>query len=194
MAARTAFSYGITVIPARRHAPRSFRLLGTLLVALAFAIAIGVPLLLSGITGFNLWLGEGKSMEPTFYAGDFVITRDVPASDLRPGDVVLFEDKGHHVMHRIVSITPGAAGDAILVTRGDNNVLDDEPVAAGVVEGKLVYDLSWLPRVPLDLSGTGLFVAEWLLSVLLLTAGILLRRDPARPHRAPAQRPYAFHA
>lgn len=184
MAARTAFSYGITVIPARRHAPRSSRLLGTLLVALAFVIAIGVPLLLSGITGFRLWLGDGTSMEPTFYKGDFVITRDTPAAELAPGDVILFEHERHHVMHRIVSITPGAGGEATLVTRGDNNAVNDAPVPESAIVGKLVYDLSWLPRAPVDLSGAGLFVAEWLASLALLTAGAILRRNPLRVRRS----------
>jgi signal peptidase I len=180
MAARTALPYGITVIPARRHPSPILRGLGALLISLAFVIAIGVPLLLSGITGFRLWLGDGVSMEPTFYEGDFVITRDTQAAELAPGDVILFEQERRHVMHRIVSITPGAGGEATLVTRGDNNAVDDAPVPESAIVGKLVYDLSWLPRLPVDLSGAGLFVAEWLASVALLTAGVLLRRDPLR--------------
>jgi signal peptidase I len=181
MAARIARPYSITVPPTRRHSSRPLRILGTLFIALAFAIAVGVPLLLSGVTGFNLWLGEGESMEPTFYAGDFVITHDTPADELAPGDVVLFEHGGRHVMHRIVSIAPGPGGEAVLTTRGDNNAVDDAPVPASAVLGRLVYDLSWLPRSPVDLSGSGLFVAEWLVSIGLVTAGVLLRRPPSRP-------------
>jgi signal peptidase I len=180
MAARTASPYSITVTPVRRHAPLPLRLLGTLFISLAFVIAIGVPLLLSGVTGFNLWLGEGVSMEPTFHAGDFLITRDTPAGELAAGDVVLFEHDGRHVMHRVVSIAPGPNGEAVLTTRGDNNPVDDGPVPESALIGKLVYDLSWLPRSPIDLSGSGLFVAEWLFSVALVIAGGLLRRPPAR--------------
>ena len=190
MAARTALPLGLTVAPARRHASFPLRFLGTLLITTAFLIALGVPLLLSGITGFNLWMGEGKSMEPTFHAGDFIITRDVPASELKPGDVILFDNGERHVMHRIVSVALPENGDAVLITRGDNNPVDDPPVAASAVVGKLIYDFAWLPRLPVDLSGTGLFVAEWLASVALLTMGIILRRDPTRPRRAPLRRSY----
>ena len=83
MAAGTAFPLGLTVTPVRAHAPLLLRIISSILIITAFTIAIGVPLLLSGVTGFNLWQGEGVSMEPTFYEGDFVITRDVPASSRR---------------------------------------------------------------------------------------------------------------
>jgi signal peptidase len=180
-----------TIVPIRLRVPRTrlraavpLRFLGAVLISLALVIAFGVPLLLSGITGFKLWLGEGTSMEPTFYAGDFMITRELPASELKPGDVVLFKSERAYVMHRIVSIAEGTGGgEAVLTTRGDNNPVNDAPVAAGDVDGKLVYHVSWLPRSPVDLSGTGIFVAEWLISVGLVTLGIVLRRYASPPRR-----------
>ena len=194
MAAHTTFPIGLTVAPARARASLPFRVLGTLLITTAIAIAIGVPLLLSGITGFNLWFGTGVSMEPTFHAGDFMITRSTQASELAPGDVILFETGRKHVMHRIVSTEAGPDGEAVLITRGDNNPVNDAPVVEGAVVGKLVYDLSWLPRSPVDLSGTGLFVAEWLISVVLVTLGIILRRNPSRPRRPVLRRSYGTRA
>jgi signal peptidase I len=189
MAAGT-YSLGLTVAPIREHAPLPLRVISSLLIIAAFTIAIGVPLLLSGVTGFNLWQGEGISMQPTFYEGDFVVTRDVPAGDLEPGDIVLFQEGEKHVMHRIVSIQPDAAGEVTLITRGDNNPANDPPVPESALIGKLVYDLSWLPMLPVDLSGTGLFVAEWITSVMLISVGLVLRRSPTRPSRATLRRSY----
>ena len=191
MAAGTTYPLGLTVAPVREHAPLLLRILSSFLIMTAFAIAIGVPLLLSGVTGFNLWQGEGVSMEPTFFEGDFVITHDVPATGLQPGDVVLFQSGAKHVMHRVVSIQASADGEAMLITRGDNNPADDPPVPESALIGKLVYDLSWLPRTPVDLSGTGVFVAEWVTSVMLVTVGLLLRRNPSRPSPATLRRSYA---
>ena len=189
MAAGT-YSLGLTVAPIREHAPLLLRILSSILIIAAFTIAIGIPLLLSGVTGFNLWQGQGVSMQPTFFAGDFVITRDVPTEDLQPGDIVLFQEGEKHVMHRVVSIQAPADGEASLITRGDNNPADDPAVPESAIIGKLVYDLSWLPRLPVDLSGTGLFVAEWITSVMLITIGLILRRNPARPSPATLRRSY----
>ena len=190
MAAGTAYPLGLTVAPTREHAPLLLRIFSSLLIITAFTIAIGIPLLLSGVTGFNLWQGEGVSMEPTFYEGDFVVTRNVPAGDIEPGDIVLFQEGEKHVMHRIVSIQAEPNGEALLITRGDNNPYDDPPVPHSAVIGKLVYDLSWLPKLPVDLSGTGLFVAEWVTSVMMITMGLMLRRNPSRPSSARLRRSY----
>ena len=190
MAAGTAYPLGLTVAPVREHAPLHLRVLSSFLIITAFTIALGVPLLLSGVTGFNLWQGEGQSMEPTFFAGDFVITQKVDAEDLAPGDVVLFQAGKTHVMHRVVAIESSAATEATLTTRGDNNEANDPPVPESALIGKLVYDLSWLPKAPVDLSGTGLFVAEWITSVTLISVGLLLRRNPSRPRPATLRRSY----
>lgn len=194
MAAGTAFPLGLTVAPVREHAPLLLRIVSSFLIITAFTIAIGIPLLLSGVTGFNLWQGEGISMEPTFYEGDFVVTRNVSASDLQPGDVVLFQEGKKHVMHRIVSIEAGAVGETTFITQGDNNQVADPPVRESALIGKLVADLSFLPKLPVDLSGTGLFVAEWIVSVSLITLGLLLRRNPSRPSRAALRRSYLRRA
>jgi signal peptidase I len=191
MAAGTAYRLGLTVAPIREHAPLLLRIISSALILAAFTIATGIPLLLSGVTGFNLWQGEGISMEPTFVEGDFLITRDVPTADVKPGDVVLFQEGPKHVMHRVISVQAGAGGEATLITRGDNNPANDSPVPESAVIGKLVYDLSWLPHMPVDLSGTGLFVAEWITSVMMITVGLVLRRNPSRPSPATLRRSYS---
>ena len=189
MAAGTTYPLGLTVAPTREHAPLLLRIASTILITLATAIALGVPLLVSGVTGFNLWHGEGQSMVPTLRPGVFVVTQQVAPAELEPGDIIMFEGDRSQVMHRIVSVEAGADGRTF-ITRGDNNDANDPPVPESAVIGKLVHEVTWLPRIPMDLSGTGLFVLEWLASVSLFTMGIIIRRNPTRPSRAAIRRSY----
>jgi signal peptidase len=82
-----------------------------------------------------VWIAGG-SMEPTLSRGDLVI-----AASWEPvgaGDVVLFEDGGALVVHRVVRVLP--TGDVI--TRGDANpVADLEPVAVEAIRGRVVARL-----------------------------------------------------
>lgn len=191
MAAGTIFPLGLTVAPVREHAPLPLRILSSFLVLAAFIIVIGVPVLISGITGYHLGVGAGHSMEPTLYAGDFVITRSVPTSDLKTGDIILYNDGTKNIMHRIISIGTGADGTRTFIAQGDNNDIADPPVVESEYTGKLVYQPSWLPHMPIDLSGTNLFVLVWVMSVGLATVGIAVGRDPSRPSRARLRRSYS---
>ena len=65
------------------------RIISSFLIITAFTIALGVPLLLSGVTGFNLWQGEGVSMEPTYTAGDRLVVRRTTLAGVRRGAVVV---------------------------------------------------------------------------------------------------------
>jgi signal peptidase len=64
------------------------------------------------------------SMAPQVDVGDVVLTRSVSTAELRPGQVLLFDDPqrpGRLLLHRLVSFD--ASGR--LVTRGDANQSDD---------------------------------------------------------------------
>ncbi len=63
------------------------------------------------------------SMRPDLPVGGVVITKRVPVSNLRVGDVVVFhqpDTAGALVVHRIVSITPDESGPVVR-TKGDAN-------------------------------------------------------------------------
>lgn len=107
-------------------------LIGALLLALAVAV---VPRLMGG-SALTVLSG---SMEPTYAAGDMVIT--VPQDNYNIGDVVTFQPVSNDptlITHRVVGIRMGSDGTEF-VTRGDANGADDAPILADQVMGKVLY-------------------------------------------------------
>ena len=86
---------------------------------------------------FNITLIMFKtgSMSPTIPAGSLAVVRQIPASEIRVGDVVTVDRAGKPpITHRVRAISP-AGGDARTITmRGDANTTDDlQPYAVSHV-------------------------------------------------------------
>ena len=77
---------------------------------------------------FNITLIMFKtgSMSPTIPAGSLAVVRQIPASEIRVGDVVTVDRAGKPpITHRVRAISP-AGGDACTITTcGDANMTDD---------------------------------------------------------------------
>ena len=107
----------------RRSIARPLRMVAGTLVSLA-ALAGAIVVVVLGI-GFSPVLSP--SMSPAFDAGDLVLTRAVPTSEVRVGDVVVLprpDAAGERYVHRIVALRPTATGP-VVVTKGDNNPAAD---------------------------------------------------------------------
>lgn len=171
---------------------RTLRLLADL--ALTLGALVGVVCLLAGIGsvafGVHPLIFRSGSMAPTIPAGAVAFARDVPASQIRVGDVVTVPWHSSRVTHRVVEVFH-RHGSATLKLRGDANSLPDQdlyqvssaprvwfsvPVAGTVV--------AWLSRVP------GVFVLAAYAALLL---SIILRRSvpggAARGRGSPADDP-----
>jgi signal peptidase I len=89
----------------------------------------------TGIARGGTWvLVQGRSMEPTYMEGDWLLVE--PLSGTRPigrGDVVLARRGDRLVGHRVVGLGGGLAR-----TRGDASACDDEPIPIGSVIGRVV--------------------------------------------------------
>ena len=81
--------------------------------------------------GFGMTVVLSGSMEPELSVDDLLI---VAAKDsYEVGDVVVFQTQRTAVVHRIIAIN----GDEV-ITRGDANTADDEPITMANIKGKVV--------------------------------------------------------
>ncbi|PYF97781.1 signal peptidase, endoplasmic reticulum-type [Georgenia satyanarayanai] len=114
------------------------------------------------------------SMEPAIRTGDVVVTREVPASRLRPGQVLLADAPGEEdsrLLHRFDSTDD----DGAIVLQGDANAAPDTmPVTADAVHGVGVLRVPWV-GLPYAWTVQGRYL-PLALSVLVLGACLVLGR------------------
>jgi signal peptidase len=141
----------------------------TALIVAAGVAAVGIGIL---VIAANLHFQTvlSNSMQPTFSAGDVVVTQAVPIGSLRVGDVISFypPNKTEPVIHRITSLKTTAA-DVVVTTRGDANPVDDLWLAT--LQGTTAYRLvavvpfiGWLT----DIKGPLLVLAGLLVLLVLV--------------------------
>ena len=157
-----------------RRRPLAVVLRGWLLNAAAALGAVCILLVLAAwLFQVSIILFKTGSMAPGIPAGSAAVVREVPAEQLRPGDVVTVDRPGRlPVTHRVVSAEPAADGRTSLVLRGDANAQDD-PAPYVVSTGRIV--LASVPGIaplfvawshPLVLGGMTLAVAALVAWVL----------------------------
>ncbi len=93
--------------------------------ALPMPFGVGASVVLSG------------SMEPTLSVNDLVIVR--AAESYAEGDVVVYQSGSSLVIHRIVRVE-----DEYVVTKGDANNTEDDPVSLSAVKGRLAFAIPFL--------------------------------------------------
>lgn len=120
-------------------------------VVLVIAVAVAMLLVVGPRTGAyrTLTILSG-SMEPSFGAGDVVVTTPAPTSSVRVGDVITYEAPvpGRPVVtHRVARVISGGRRP-VVVTRGDANAADDPWHA------QLTGDTIWRQRAVIPGAGT----------------------------------------
>lgn len=111
------------------------------------------------------------SMEPVISEGDLAICKG--QENYSVGDVVIFEDDGHIILHRIVDEKNG-----LFITQGDaNNVPDKNQISSESIYGTLVYTFKgWGENLTYFTNGIGAF---WLIAA---TFFIFLAIDNVRDY------------
>ncbi|MBI5101212.1 MAG: signal peptidase I [Nitrospirae bacterium] len=80
----------------------------------------------------------GRSMAPFLKGGEVVTIKQAAASDLRRGDLILFDSPhGVQVLHRLVRKKRGAGGSHIYQTRGDALRTLDGPITSNEILGRV---------------------------------------------------------
>lgn len=102
------------------------------------------------LLGFRQALVLTGSMEPSVQVGDWIFFKS--QADYKPGQIVLFQDGGRLVTHRVVDVLENQ-----LVTQGDANNTPDQPVPRERVLGRMVLrvpqlgTLAWFFKTPVGL-------------------------------------------
>ena len=143
-----------------------------------FAVTLSLVLLLSLLAirwaGWDTYTLKGSSMEPTFSPGSLILTCQVPAEDLRAGDVTVFSapwakvnDDSVLVVHRLIDVSP-AEGGFRGYTQGDgNNAIDPSPT---LFSGRVDTVQAAVPFMGYVYS----FIDDWGAVVTLLGIWVLL--------------------
>ena len=152
-------------------------LAGAVVLALLIA-AIGLD-----VSGHQLLVVTGASMEPAVSKGSLVLVRPTVPAALVVGDVVTFQHKGQTVTHRIAAIDEH--GDArAFTTKGDaNTAADPEQVSFDDRAGLLVGQIPVAGYVLGLLSAYGRLASVPIALVIALWA---IRERRARPFPIPS--------
>jgi signal peptidase len=93
--------------------------------------------------GYSLYRVSSGSMEPALKIGDVILSRECDADSIANNDIVTYLSKsgslaGKTITHRVIKPPYYKNGEKYIVTKGDANISEDDPVKASDVEGKFV--------------------------------------------------------
>ena len=86
--------------------------------------------------GYGAAVVLSGSMEPELSKGDLIVVKQTRSYDRE--DVVVFQDGGALVVHRIVE-----KADNEVITKGDANNTDDGTVALSRIKGEVIFSVPW---------------------------------------------------
>lgn len=128
-------------------------ILGIIIACLTFVIILTMITRLTGGTpsvfGYSLFRVSSGSMEPELKIGDVIVMKSCDGLSVKKGDIVTYESKsgemaGKLVTHRVVKAPYKEKTDYYIVTKGDANIGEDEPIGISQVKGILVTKISIL--------------------------------------------------
>jgi signal peptidase len=168
---------------------RVLRLVAHLLGAGAcgFVLVLLLAATVPSAFGDRTFVVRSGSMTPAIRTGDVVAVRGVPATSVRVGDIVTFDNHGRFTSHRVRSVKPHEDRLAF-VTQGDANTGQEHwQVAANGTVGRVVDRVPMLGFVVVQVRSTvgqlGLIVLPALLLGLLVLRRIWSREPtPEVPH------------
>jgi signal peptidase len=108
----------------------------------------GVLIVIPVLTGSHTYTILTKSMVQKFPPGTFMVIKPAAFDELKYGDVITFQmysGRPDVDTHRIVGFGSTQSGEKTLITKGDNNAVNDpNPVRALQVKGKLFYAVPYV--------------------------------------------------
>lgn len=137
--------------------------------------ALILPAILTVYLGIGFHTVVTGSMRPTIQPGDLLISRILPVSQVKVGEVVLLLNPTTDKLQAHRVITKTTSGDSTtFVTKGDANPVPDTPVTLGpaaltrhvtTVVSKVGYVLSFLSSTLGKMISAGLFLIALILTI-----------------------------
>lgn len=140
------------------------------IIVLILAIFIIVPFF-----GWHLDAIMSGSMEPTIQVGALVVVSPTATSDIQNGDIIAFNRGSMGICHRVVEVVKNP--QLHFITKGDNNrVIDEQPVQADEVMGKVFFNIPYAGYVTQYLkTPVGLVLVIVIGAALLITSELITR-------------------
>ena len=82
--------------------------------------------------GFRTYKIGSGSMEPFLKVNDTIIVKN--SDNYQINDIITYQNDKEYITHRIISINNGE-----IITKGDANNKEDEPITKDRIVGKLIY-------------------------------------------------------
>ena len=89
-------------------------------------------LLLSFTKKIGIYKEITGSMEDTLHVGDYILVKK--EKEYKKGDIITYKENNYYVTHRIVDIK-----DNQIITKGDANNIEDDPIDKKSIIGKYIY-------------------------------------------------------
>lgn len=106
--------------------------------------------------GFRIYKVGSGSMKPYLNINDIIIIKN--DSNYKLNDIVTYQDNNEYITHRIISINNND-----IITKGDANNIQDNPITKDKIIGKLIYKFQFLSFISYLLSKP----LSWLLLFVL---------------------------
>ncbi len=133
-----------------------------LCILLILAIMINVCSILNiPIFGLRTYRIASGSMEPYLKVNDIIIIKT--SDDYKVNDIVTYKQNNEYITHRII-----AKKDNEIITKGDANNTEDQPIKTDYIVGKLVYKLHIYGTINFVLSKPLTWVIILLLGILII--------------------------
>lgn len=151
---------------------------------LAAAGVLCIILVIAAFIGnYSLIMFKTGSMTPTIPQGSLALVKEIPASEIRVGDVVTVERPGElPVTHRVIEYYPQTGGEALIAMQGDANPNPDGGMYRVTEVRKVIGHVPGLARGVVWLSNP--FVLGGItLSAALLVLWAFWPREPKSTRR-----------
>ncbi len=125
-----------------------------LYIAFVVILVIYTPRILSNVldTEYPMATITSSSMWPILKQDDLILVKGVGGKDVEIGQIIIFQNPKGFTIHRLIrrEDDPDAADGAggMLVTKGDANSVEDQPIKEEDVIGRVVYIQDKPFRIP----------------------------------------------